>query len=227
MRRTDTGLQGFLFTFTCMFYLAKTPWWLRGIYPRLIWRIPPGAGREKVLYLTFDDGPHPVATPFVLDELKKWDARATFFCIGKNVQEYPQIYRRVLMDGHRVGNHTQDHVNGWRTPDKQYLASVREAATRIDSDLFRPPYGRIGVFQSSLLRGAPFHFKIVMWEVLSADFDTALTGHGCARNVIRYARPGSIVVFHDSEKALGRLRYALPEVLKHFSGLGYRFEGVG
>ena len=206
-----------------MFYLVRSPWWLKKFYSRLVWSIPV---KEKVLYLTFDDGPHPVATPFVLDELKKHDARATFFCIGKNVQEYPQIYRRVLMEGHRVGNHTQNHLNGWKTEDKKYLQNIRDAAVLIDSDLFRPPYGRISLFQSSLLRNPPYNYKIIMWEVLSADFDRALSAQRCAHHVIRHARPGSIVVFHDSEKAWDRLRDALPAVLKHFSQLGYRFEAI-
>lgn len=208
-----------------MFYLVRMPWWLRRLYSsRLVWKMP--VGREKVIYLSFDDGPHPAATPFVLDELKKYDARATFFCIGKNVQKYPQMYRRVLMDGHRVGNHTQDHLNGWKTADKKYLENIRDAARLIDSDLFRPPYGRITRFQSSLLRDAPLNYTIVMWEVLSADFDIGISAERCARNVMRHARAGSIVVFHDSEKAFDRLRGALPAVLKHFSGLGYRFEAI-
>ena len=207
-----------------MFYLVRTPWWLRRLYSGLVWRMP--AGGEKLLYLSFDDGPHPAATPFVLDELKRYDARATFFCIGKNVQEYPQLYRRLLLDGHRVGNHTYDHLDGWRTDDKKYLENIRVAAQWIDSDLFRPPYGKITRWQSSLLRDAPFNYKIVMWEVLSADFDNALSPEQCARNVQRRARPGSIVVFHDSEKAFERLRIALPAVLKHFSAMGYRFEAI-
>ena len=179
-----------------------------------------------MLYLSFDDGPHPEVTPFVLEELKKYGARATFFCIGKNVKEYPQIYKRVLVEGHRVGNHTQNHLNGWKVGDKKYIDNIQAAAERIDSDLFRPPYGRIGVFQSKLLRAAPFHYKIVMWEVLSGDFDRSIDAKKCAQNVLRHARPGSIVVFHDSEKAFDRLRDALPVVLKHFSELGYRFEVI-
>lgn len=206
-----------------MFYLTRTPWWLKRLYPGLVWQIPT---TEKVIFLSFDDGPHPVATPFVLDELKKYGARATFFCIGKNVEAHPQIYRRILLEGHRVGNHTQHHLNGWKADDKRYLEDVRDAARWIDSDLFRPPYGRIGVLQSSLLRSAPFSYNIIMWDVLSADFDRALTAERCARNVTRDVRPGSIVVFHDSEKAFERLRGALPSVLKHFSDLGWRFEAV-
>lgn len=206
-----------------MFYLVNTPWWLKTLYRGLVWQIPT---KEKVLYLSFDDGPHPVATPFVLDELKKYDARATFFCIGKNVEGYPQLYRRILLEGHRVGNHTYDHLNGWKVGDKRYLENIGEAARLIDSDLFRPPYGRISAFQSALLRSAPFHYRIIMWQVLSADFDRALTADRCARYVMRHARPGSIVVFHDSEKAFDRLRGALPAVLAHFSGLGYKFEAI-
>jgi peptidoglycan/xylan/chitin deacetylase (PgdA/CDA1 family) len=218
-----------------MFYFVKTPWWLKKLYSGLVWEIPrqpeePGEPRiperDKVLYLTFDDGPQPEATPFVLDTLKRYDARATFFCIGKNVQEYPLLYRRILLEGHRVGNHTQNHLNGWKTRDKDYLENIRVAASSIDSRLFRPPYGRISAFQAALLRAAPLNYQIIMWEVLSADFDRSLNAGQCARNVIRHARGGSIVVFHDSEKAFDRLRGALPEVLEHFSGLGYRFEAV-
>ena len=214
-----------------MLYLVKTPWWLKRLYPRLVWDLravsSPGIrDKEKILYLSFDDGPHPQATPFVLEQLKKYDARATFFCIGKNVQEHPQIYRQILSEGHRVGNHTQNHLNGWKTRDADYIENVRLATRYIDSDLFRPPYGRISAFQADLLKKPPFNYKIVMWEVLSADFDRALDPGRCARNVIRHARPGSIVVFHDSEKAFDRLKGALPVVLDHFSSLGYRFEGI-
>jgi peptidoglycan/xylan/chitin deacetylase (PgdA/CDA1 family) len=205
-----------------MFYLVRSPWWLKKWYSGLVWNIPV---TEKILYLTFDDGPHPEATPFVLDELKRYGAKATFFCIGKNVEEQPAIYRRILEEGHRAGNHTHNHLNGWKTPDKKYLENIGQAAKYIDSDLFRPPYGRITKFQASLLRGVP-EYKIIMWEVLSADFDRSLTAATCTRNVIRSARPGSIVVFHDSEKAFERLQGALPKVLTHFSELGYRFEAI-
>jgi peptidoglycan/xylan/chitin deacetylase (PgdA/CDA1 family) len=205
-----------------MFYFVKTPWWLKQLYRGLVWQIPTA---EKVLYLSFDDGPHPVATPFVLDELAKYGAKGTFFCIGKNVEAYPQIYRRILMEGHRVGNHTQDHLNGWKVDDRRYLENVRDAARWVDSDLFRPPYGRIGVMQAKILRET-LSYTIIMWEVLSADFDRSLRGKDCARYVTRHARPGSIIVFHDSEKAWDRLREALPVVLKHFSDLGYRFEAI-
>src|SRR5882757_2266218 len=176
-----------------MFYLVKSPWWLKKWYSGLVWDLPQRAG-EKVLYLSFDDGPHPVATPFVLDELRRHGARGTFFCIGKNVQEHPLIYKRILEEGHRVGNHTQNHVNGWKVSDAVYLDNIVQAARYIDSDLFRPPYGRISAFQAALLRKPPFQYKIIMWDVLSADFDRGLGPDRCARNVIRHARPGSIVV---------------------------------
>ena len=218
-----------------MFYLVRMPWWLKKIYSSsLIWRMPPpspstspsSAHNDKILYLTFDDGPHPVVTPWVLEELRKYGARGTFFCIGKNVEGYPEIYRQVMLGGHRVGNHTFNHLNGWKTEDSVYLDNVREAARFVDSDLFRPPYGKITRFQSSLLLRAASPFKIVMWDVLSADFDRGLSGERCSRNVIRYGRPGSIIVFHDSEKAFDRLRVALPAVLEHFSRKGYRFEAI-
>jgi peptidoglycan/xylan/chitin deacetylase (PgdA/CDA1 family) len=208
-----------------MFYLVKTPWWLKKWYGGLVWDLPQKAG-DKVLYLTFDDGPHPVATPFVLDELRRHGARATFFCIGKNVREQPLIYRRILEDGHRVGNHTQNHLNGWKSSDADYVHDIGQAARYIDSSLFRPPYGRISAFQASLLRKPPFQYDIIMWDVLSADFDRSLSPEKCARNVIRHARPGSIIVFHDSEKAYPRLKVALPAVLAHFGEKGYRFEGI-
>jgi len=210
-----------------MFYLIRMPWWLKKIFDpssSLIWRMP--ANKEKILYLSFDDGPHPVATPWVLDMLRQYDARATFFCIGKNVRLYPEIFRQVMMGEHRVGNHTYSHLNGWKTDDGTYLENIREAARLIDSDLFRPPYGRIGRFQARVLGSASEPFAVVMWDVLSGDFDRDISGERCARNVIRYARPGSIVVFHDSEKAFDRLCVALPMVLEHFSGLGYRFEVI-
>ncbi|MDP4150496.1 MAG: polysaccharide deacetylase family protein [Bacteroidota bacterium] len=206
-----------------MLYFVKTPWLLKRCYPRLIWDMP---DREKTLYLSFDDGPHPVITPWVLDELKKYRARATFFCIGKNVLAHREIYKRILMEGHRVGNHTQDHLNGWKVRDSVYLDNVREATKHIDSNLFRPPYGRISAFQSVCLRRAPLNFSIIMWGVLSADFDERISPSTCTRNVLRHARAGSIIVFHDSEKAFERLKISLPQILEHFAGLGYGFESI-
>ncbi len=200
-------------------YFLKTPWLLKKIFPSYVWSMD---GTGNTIYLSFDDGPHPVATPFVLDVLKKYRAKATFFCIGKNVQAYPHLYERIIREGHFVGNHTQDHLNGWKTKDDLYLQNVSEAGTYIHSDLFRPPYGRIRSSQAKKIQG----MKIIMWDVLSGDFDTKLSGDQCFRNVIKYTRPGSIIVFHDSEKALPRLQFFLPEMMKYFTGKGYRFAGI-
>ncbi len=211
-----------------MLYFTKTPWWLKRLYPRCVWDIPVA---EKILYLTFDDGPHPLATPYVLDQLKAFNAKATFFCIGKNVVEHPDIYRRILDEGHRAGNHTFNHYNGWKVTDEQYLQNILQAGKYIDSNLFRPPYGRITRFQVKLLSGiknspASSNFRIIMWDVLSGDFDTKLSFRQCSINVIRNVRPGSVVVFHDSEKAFPRMKDALPKVLDHFTAKGFRFEAI-
>lgn len=192
-----------------MKYFVKTPWWLKKLYPNRLWDIKRD---DKIVYLTFDDGPHPVATPFVLDELKKHNAKATFFCIGKNVLAYPEIYQRILDEGHTVGNHTQHHLNGWKTNTDDYLADINKAEEFIQSTLFRPPYGRIKSSQAKKITG----FKIVMWDVLSGDFDEELSKENCYSNVVNKAKAGSIIVFHDSEKAFPRLAYALPLVLKYF-----------
>ncbi|SIS65322.1 Peptidoglycan/xylan/chitin deacetylase, PgdA/CDA1 family [Filimonas lacunae] len=181
----------------------------------------------KVLYLTFDDGPHEQATPFVLDQLKAWNAKGTFFCIGKNVQQHRDIYTRILDEGHAIGNHTQNHVNGWKTVDEKYIADINEAAKYIDSNLFRPPYGRISRFQANFLHNiARPAYRIIMWSVLSGDFDRKLKPERCLDNVLMNARPGSIVVFHDSTKAWDRMSFALPRVLEHFAGQGYVFKSL-
>jgi peptidoglycan/xylan/chitin deacetylase (PgdA/CDA1 family) len=206
-----------------MKYFIKTPWWLKRIYSSYIWSIPT---KEKIIYLTFDDGPHPVATPFVLDQLKKFNAKATFFCIGKNVVAEPIIYRRILDEGHAVGNHTQHHLNGWKTKDDAYLADVNEAAKYIDSILFRPPYGRITSFQAKNIRSAlkKADAKIIMWDVISGDFDKSLTAEQCLQNIILNAGNGSIIVLHDSEKAFSKLELFLPSVLSFFEKKGYQFK---
>src|SRR5579863_2665827 len=191
-----------------MFYFVKTPWLLKKIYSSCIWDIPTSTN-EKKIYLTFDDGPHPVATPFVLDQLKKYQAKATFFCIGKNVVEHPDVFKEILSQGHRVGNHTHNHFNGWKVSDKQYFDNIVEAKKYIDSNLFRPPYGRITKFQSETLRQSA-NFKIIMWDVLSADFDKEILPEKCTANVIKNTRSGSIIIFHDSEKAFDRMRVSLP-----------------
>lgn len=201
-------------------YLVKTPWWLRALYPALTWRIKePG----KTVYLTFDDGPHETATPFVLDQLKQYHAKASFFCIGKNVAAHPDIYQRILDEGHSVGNHTYNHVNGWKVSDEVYINEVAKAATLIKSNLFRPPYGRIKRSQQKKLQTPNPKLQTIMWDVLSGDFDTNLSGEACLGYVLYHTRPGSIIVFHDSTKAWERMSYALPKVLEHFTKQGYEF----
>ena len=203
-------------------YLIKTPFWLRAIYPNCTWNIPV---QEKVIYLTFDDGPDPEATPFVLANLKKYNAKATFFCIGNNVLKHPNIYESILKEGHRVGNHTYDHLNGWKTENNIYINNIKDAMNIIDSTLFRPPYGRITKSQIKILKQTDsLPNQIIMWDVLSGDFDIQIDGEICARNVINNTVPGSIIVFHDSQKAWDRMSIALPKVLEHFSNLGYRME---
>lgn len=205
-----------------MFYFSKTPGWLRKLYPSGAWKIQTD---RKVLYLTFDDGPHAAATPFALEQLRKYHARATFFCIGKNVIAEPDVYKSILTGGHRVGNHTMNHLNGWKTPDKLYLADIERARALIDSDLFRPPYGRISAFQIKNLTQI-LKYKLIMWDVLSGDFDPAVDGKKAAEKVIKKAGPGSIIVFHDSAKSYKKIQEALPEVLAYFSDKGYSFETI-
>ena len=205
-----------------MFYFIKPPWWLKKLYPACIWEM---RTTEKVIYLTFDDGPHPQATPFILDELKRYNAKATFFCIGKNVARHSDIYRRIINEGHCTGNHTFHHMNGWKTNDMGYLKDIAAARAYIDSGLFRPPYGKISKWQIKQLMNT-FKMKVIMWSVLSADFDAKVTPETCLKNVMLGAKPGSIVVFHDSEKACRNVAYALPKVLMHFAGQGYRFDKI-
>ncbi len=207
-----------------MFYFTKTPFWLKILYPTCLWNYKQD-GRQKKLFLSFDDGPHSAATPFVLDELKKYNARATFFCIGKNVQAESSLYKRILMEGHRVGNHTHNHMNGWKTDNKTYLENIEKARELIDSNLFRPPYGRATAFQIRNLIDK-LYYKVVMWDVLAGDFDPKVNGKQAAERVIRKSKPGSIIVFHDSAKALQVLQVALPIVLAYFSREGFSFETI-
>jgi peptidoglycan/xylan/chitin deacetylase (PgdA/CDA1 family) len=206
-------------------YLIKTSWWLKLFYPSFLWHKNES---DKVLYLTFDDGPHPTATLFVLEQLKQYNAKATFFCIGKNVLEEPLIYQQILSEGHSVGNHTHNHLSGWKTDDAIYLENIQQAAKYIDSKLFRPPYGRIKKSQAKKLQPAASNqkFRIIMWDVLSGDFDTKISPEKCLSNVINHATTGSIIVFHDSTKAWERLSYTLPKTLEHFSKLGYTFKAL-
>lgn len=206
-----------------MNYFIKTPGFVKKIFKDRVWHIDT---KEKNIYLTFDDGPHPVITSTILKELKKYNAQATFFCIGKNVLSHPEVYIRVIEDGHAVGNHTQNHLNGWKTKDKIYLEDIALAKKYIGSNLFRPPYGRITSFQQKQLSAPKFELKTIMWSVLSGDFDPSLKPEQCLENVLLNSKEGSIVVFHDSEKAGEKVLFALPKVLEYFTDKGYSFKKI-
>ncbi|CAG5018947.1 Peptidoglycan-N-acetylglucosamine deacetylase [Dyadobacter sp. CECT 9275] len=203
-------------------FLHYSPFWLKAIYPRYTWHVPT---TEKVLYLTFDDGPIPDITAFVLENLAAYKAKATFFCIGDNVRKHPEIFREVLKAGHSIGNHTFNHMNGWKSDDKEYIANI-EACDRqlgLETNLFRPPYGRMKKSQARLLPGKR---EIVMWDVLSGDFSKEISPELCLQKTTRYTRPGSIILFHDSIKAAPNMQYALPRFLADFSEKGYRFDAL-
>jgi peptidoglycan-N-acetylglucosamine deacetylase len=202
-------------------YLIKTPFWLRWLYPDFIWRKTLESGK---VYLTFDDGPIPEVTPFVLDTLADFNAKATFFCIGDNIRKHPEVFQRVLAEGHSIGNHTYNHLKGWDTEDDTYLQNFKQCQDLIGSDLFRPPYGRVRRSQASRLRKDFPDLKIIMWDVLSGDFDQKLSPENCLKNVVRNVSPGSIIVFHDSLKAFDRLKYALPGTLKYCIKHGLSFD---
>ncbi|HMC96749.1 MAG TPA: polysaccharide deacetylase family protein [Flavobacteriales bacterium] len=199
-------------------YLARTPALIKPLFKGRMWNVP---GPGKDLYLTFDDGPIPEVTPWVLDILASRGAKATFFVIGRNATDHPSLLDRIRKEGHGLGNHTWDHRNGWKTPAFAYLRSVMRCQAITGTPLFRPPYGRLTRRQARALRA---RFDLVMWEVLSADFDRNITGERCLQNVVSNTRAGSIIVFHDSLKAEPRLRFALPKVLEHFSAQGYEFK---
>lgn len=201
-------------------YFIKSPQFVRNLFPNFTWQIPT---HEKRLFLTFDDGPVAEVTPWVLDCLASYNAKATFFCVGDNIRKYPLIFEQIKNQGHSVGNHTFNHLNGWASDNIPYFHNVRHCASLVKSELFRPPYGRLKPKQAQFLQR---HYRIVMWDVLSGDFDPGISPQQCLHNVVQNAEPGSIIVFHDSLKARERLEYALPKVLEHFSALGYSFEAL-
>lgn len=201
-------------------YFIKTPEILKRIYPNQVWSYPVS---DKKLYLTFDDGPTPNITDWVLRELKKYSARATFFLVGQNAERYPEIVSRIKKEGHAIGNHTYRHVNGWMTSPKPYMKDVLKCDEILHTKLFRPPYGRITRSQTRMMMN---RYRVIMWDVLSGDFDHSITAERCLKNVIENTLPGSIVVFHDSIKAADRLQYVLPRTLDHFSAKGYSFDRI-
>jgi len=201
-------------------YLAKTPQFFQSLFPNFVWRLPTA---EKNIHLTFDDGPVPEVTPWVLDELKKYNAKASFFCVGDNIKKYPEIFQRIIDEGHTVGNHSFNHLSGWATDNISYFHNIRYCASLVNSKYFRPPYGRIKPTQAQFLQR---HYKIIMWDVLSGDFDQSISNQQCYKNVMDNAKEGSIVVFHDNVKALQKLKYALPKVLDSYSKMGYSFDRI-
>lgn len=204
----------------------RTPAILPWLYPSLMWRMNP---HEKNLFLTFDDGPVEGPTEFVLDQLARFSIKATFFCIGDNVRKHPEIFTKMIAHEHTVGNHTVNHLNGWTTDVGKYLANIRgfdalaeTAGLPTPTKLFRPPYGRITSRQIRSLES----FSIVMWDVLSQDYNHLQSPEKCLRSTIKACRPGSIIVFHDSYKAERNLEYALPRLIDHFGALDFRFQAI-
>lgn len=199
---------------------TKTPYLLRFLFPNLMWDIKT---KKKEIYLTFDDGPNPLVTPKVLDILDQYNARATFFCVGKNVNKYPDTYQRILQKGHKTGNHTYNHLKGWKTPNSDYYDSIEKCAALVDSHLFRPPHGQIKPVHIPHLKK---QYKIIMWSVLTKDYLLKESPEKCLKNSIQSTRPGSIVVFHDSNKAAEKMFYILPRYLEYFSKKGFSFPEI-
>ncbi|OGS70135.1 MAG: polysaccharide deacetylase [Flavobacteria bacterium RIFCSPLOWO2_12_FULL_35_11] len=219
-------------------YFIKTPILFKFLFSNWVWRL---SSKEKVLYLTFDDGPTPGITEWTLNELRKYKAKATFFCIGKNIGEHPEIFQKIIEENHAVGNHTNNHLNGWKTKTAAYLQNIEESEKYFEEyatlkavtlsavegqnlKLFRPPYGRLSFSQSKKIR--KMGYKIIMWDVLSADFDTEISNEKCLENVIRNIENGSIIVFHDSIKASEKLKFVLPKVLEYYSYQGFNFRSI-
>jgi peptidoglycan-N-acetylglucosamine deacetylase len=212
-------------TVSMVSYWVKSPRWLKHIFPAdMVWDLP--ADNEHTVYITFDDGPHPTITPFVLAELKKYDAKATFFCVGNNVAKYPGTYADVLSEGHATGNHTYNHLNGWKTTNGHYIRNIQQAANHIKSRLFRPPYGRIKLSQYRRLKRNNPGWKVYMWDILSGDFDISITPQQCLDNVLAHIKPGSIVLFHDSEKAKERMQFAMPAVLEYCRNKNWQMKAL-
>ena len=178
---------------------------------------------DKSIYLTFDNGPHPNVTPAVLDILKTYSIKATFFCVGDNVVKYPETFSSVVNDGHSIGNHTFNHLKGWKTPFNAYIENIKKCDAYFKSTLFRPPYGKISLKQFLLLRK---EYRIILWSVMSYDFKQGISGQQCLSNVLKHTSNGSIIVFHDSVKTMERMLYALPRVIEHYLALGYNFKAI-
>lgn len=193
-------------------------------YPSLLWKMPKTG--EKTIYLTFDDGPHPTITPLVLEILKRYDAKATFFCIGNNVRQFPATFELIKKEGHSVGCHTFNHENGWKTKTQDYVGSVSAANELIQSNLFRPPHGKIKRSELKKLQTSNSELQTVAWTVIAYDWDHTLSHEDVYQNVIRNAGDGAIVTFHDSVKAYNNMIYALPKVLEYYTQRGFMFKSL-
>lgn len=205
-----------------MSFWVKTNYLVKKIFPNYVWDIP---NNENKVYLTFDDGPTPEITEWTLDQLKKHDAKATFFCIGNNIDKYPEIFTKVTSEGHSIGNHTFKHLKGWKTETEEYIENVlkcNESICKLNTEygkLFRPPYGKIKPAQSKILRKQGY--KIIMWDIISFDFDENISKDKCLENVLKNVESGSVIVFHDSVKAEQHLKYVLPKTLEFLKQNGF------
>lgn len=207
-------------------YWVKTGWLIKKLFKGYVWNIP---NQTKTVYLTFDDGPTPEITEWVLDILRLHNIQATFFCIGNNIKNNPEIFKKVIADGHAIGNHTFNHLNGWRNDNETYFSDLVDCEREITKGLgvenkiklFRPPYGRMKTSQARGVRKRGY--KIIMWDVLSADFDKTITPEKCLENVIKNTSEGSVIIFHDSIKAFPNLEYALPRVIEYLKKNNFRF----
>lgn len=210
------------------FYWVKTNRLIKALFPKLIWDIP---NPDNAIFLTFDDGPTPEITPWVLETLKRHNIKATFFCIGDNIRKYPEIFKSIIADGHSVGNHTFNHLKGWKTPTDVYLENIRLCESQIAghqrqvTDLFRPPYGKIKLSQAKKI--ADSGYKIIMWDILTVDYDKNVSRGKCLENATKKAASGSVIVFHDSIKAFQNLEYALPETIRILKEKGFQFKAIG
>ena len=203
--------------------IEQPPRIYRWLFPGAFWRIPAPKGQQKTVYLTFDDGPIPEMTLWILDILDKYNIKATFFCVGENVSKHPELYDLIQERGHSVGNHTHNHIQGIRFWSNNYIRNIAKASEYIDSNMFRPPHGHMRLPQVMRLRKI---FHIVMWDVVTRDYSPHMTGKGVFNNVKRYTRNGSIVVFHDSLKAKGRIEEALPKSIEWLLEQGYQFKSL-
>jgi len=210
-----------------MRFWVKTNRFIKLLFPKYVWSIP---NKEQKVYLTFDDGPIPEITEWVLGQLAYYDAKATFFCIGDNIDKHPAIFQKIIAQKHSIGNHTYNHLKGWKTNTATYLENMEQCQATIQKQggitthLFRPPYGKIKPMQAKKLLQKGY--SILMWDVLSRDFDATISKEECLQYVLQNVQPGSIILFHDSIKAFPHLQYALPKTLAYLNVKGFVFEGL-